>query len=190
MSSAPYGIYARVSEVGDRNGESFASPDEQEVSARAWAEREGVEVYFNEDECVELDVSGAVAAEERKLGRLIERWETGELAGIIVRDERRFARDPIAGGVALDRLVECGARLKATWSGFDSANLTPESRMVFDIMMAIGKAERARNRAARVSGSRRAAKNGYYLASKAPLGYTWSERRTRSDGSLGAGKLV
>jgi DNA invertase Pin-like site-specific DNA recombinase len=179
---APLAIYVRVSEVGERNGPSFGSPAEQEAAAREWTERAGVEVYFNEERCVDLDVSGALSADKRKLGRLIERCESGELGGIIVRDERRFARDEIEGGVALDRLVECGARLKATWSGFDSENITPESRMVFDFMMAIGKAERARNRLARVAGSRRAADRGAYLAASAPLGYVMDTERRISPG--------
>ncbi len=193
MSALPLAVYVRVSEVGDREGPGFGSPEEQEAAAREWAERSGVDVYFNEDECVDLDVSGATAAEDRKLGALIKRCESGEFSGIVVRDERRFARDEIEGGVALDRLVECGARLKATWSGFDSEQITPESRMVFDIMMSIGKAERARNRLSRVNGSRRAAiKDGVYLGSKPPLGYAWVEekRRKRPDGSLGAGPII
>ena len=59
----PFAIYVRVSEVGGREGESFASPEEQEAAARAWAERVGEDVYFEEDECVDLDVSGGLGAD-------------------------------------------------------------------------------------------------------------------------------
>jgi DNA invertase Pin-like site-specific DNA recombinase len=173
-------VYVRVSEVGERDGPSFGSPEEQEIAAREWAERAGLEVYFDTEECVDLDVSGATAVTERRLGRLIERCEAGEFGGIIVRDERRFARDEIAGGVALDRLTEAGCRLKATWSGFDTGpfgeDVTPESRMVFDFFMAIGKAERARNRLARVKGSQRKAAKGFHLAARCPIGYRWVGR--------------
>jgi hypothetical protein len=186
-----FAIYVRVSEVGDREGPGFGSPEEQEAAAREWAERAGVEVYFNPDECVDLDVSGAVEADDRKLGRLIERCEAGEFEGIIVRDENRFSRDPIEGVVALDRLDACGARLKATWSGFDSENLTPEAQMLYEFKLSMGKAERARNRLARVNGSRRAADRGVYLASSPPLGYRWVDgtRSVRPDGKLGAGRI-
>ncbi|MBA2741767.1 MAG: recombinase family protein, partial [Actinobacteria bacterium] len=181
---APFAVYTRASTDGP-NGLS-SNHEDQEAAAREWAERNGISVA----EVVNEVASGALAADDRELGRLIERCESGKLGGVIVRDERRFARDEIAGGVALDRLVECGSRLVATWSGFDSANISPESRMIFDFMMAIGKAERARNRTRRVNGSRRLAEVGYYLASEAPLGYDLVDRRVRPDGSPGVGKLV
>lgn len=182
--SKPFAIYTRASTEGP-NGLS-SSPEDQEAEGRKWAERNGVEVA----EVVFEVASGALAADDRKLGEVIKRCEAGELGGIIVRDERRFARDEIAGGVALDRLVECNARLVATWSGFDSGNITPESRMVFDILMSIGKCERARNRARRVNGARKLASEGYYLASSAPLGYDLTERREFPNGKLGVGKLA
>ena len=49
--TAPFAVYVRVSEVGDREGPSFGSPEEQEVAAREWAERAEIEIYFNEAEC-------------------------------------------------------------------------------------------------------------------------------------------
>jgi DNA invertase Pin-like site-specific DNA recombinase len=185
-----FAIYVRVSETRDRAGtDAYMSPELQEAEGRAWCERAGVAAYYVESECKDEDVSGATAASERRLGRLIERCEAGEFAGVVVRDEQRFARDQIEGAVALNRLVECGARLVATYSGFDSAYITPEKRMVFGIMMEIGAAQRARNRLARLNGSQRAFDQGYYLASKPPLGYKFVDRRVRSDGSPGAGKL-
>jgi DNA invertase Pin-like site-specific DNA recombinase len=172
----PFAIYVRVSEVGGRGGPGFASPEEQEAAARAWADRNGVELYFEESECVDLDVSGGLAAEDRKLGGLIERCESGELGGIIVRYETRFARDVIAGAATLKRLEDCGARLVATASGFDSANLTPESRMVFNMMMSVGQAERERARGNYMSGKLRAARRGEWCGI-APFGYDRDENR-------------
>ncbi len=164
-----FAIYVRVSEVGDREGESFGSPAEQEAAARAWAERTGVTVS---EVVTELNVSGATPIEERELGRLIRLCEAGELAGIIVRYEDRFARDIIEGGRALQRLHECGARLIATATGFDSAELNSQSRLIFNIMMSVGQAQRERNREARLAASQRAAKRGVYLAGRPPLGYS------------------
>jgi DNA invertase Pin-like site-specific DNA recombinase len=174
--AAAFAIYVRVSEVGGREGESFGSPEEQEAAARTWADRLAAGVYFNEDECVDLDVSGGLAATDRKLGRLIERCEAGEFGGIIVRYEDRFARDVVEGGVALSRLVECGARLIATATGFDSENLTPDKKMVFNIMMSVGQAQRERNRDARMAGKERAVKRGVWCG-VAPFGYDRVEGR-------------
>jgi hypothetical protein len=75
------------------------SPDDQESADRVWAKGHGEDFFFDEAECVDLDTSGALAADDRKLGRLIARRESGEFAGIIVQYEPRFAHDTIAGGV-------------------------------------------------------------------------------------------
>jgi DNA invertase Pin-like site-specific DNA recombinase len=169
-----FAIYVRVSEVGGREGESFGSPEEQEAKARAWAERNEVEV---EDPTVELDVSGGTAVSERKLGRLIERCESGDLEGIIVRFEDRFARDYIEGALALKRLDEVGARLVGAESGFDSKNLTPEKQLIFNILMSVAEAQRGRNRLARMRGAQRAAERGLHLAAHCPTGYRWADRQ-------------
>jgi site-specific DNA recombinase len=191
--NAPFAIYVRVSEVGDREGPSFGSPAEQEAAARAWAEREAVDVYFDVDECVELDVSGATKADDRKLGRLIARCEAGELGGVIVRFEDRFARDVIEGATALRRLEDAGARLVASASGFDSEHITPDKRAWFNTQMAFAQAQRERNRESRMRGSQRAAERGLYLASRPPLGYAWADRQRGGkhgkDGE-GIGKIV
>ena len=170
----PFAIYARVSDVGDRDGESFGSPEEQEAAGRAWAERAAVEVL--PDPVVELNVSGAVPVNERELGRLIRECERGELAGIIVRYEDRFARDLIEGALALQRLDACGARLVATATGFDSANLNSQSRLAFNLMMSVAQAQRERNREAYLAGAQRAARRGAYLAGRPPLGYSRDEQ--------------
>lgn len=184
-----FGIYVRVSEVGEREGESFGSPEEQEAAARAWAERNEVEV---EEPTIELDVSGATAVADRKLGGLIERCEAGELEGVIVRYEDRFARDYIEGSLALKRLNDCGARLVATASGFDSEHLTPDKEMVFRIMMAVAQAQRDKNRLARMRGAQRAAERGLHLAAKCPTGYRWVDRQKggrRQSAGGGIGRL-
>ncbi len=171
--TAPFDIYVRVSEVGDRQGESFGSPAEQEGAARAWAERAGVAVG---EVVTELDVSGATPVDERELGRLIRKCEAGESAGIIVRYADRFARDIIEGARALQRIHEAGARLIATASNFDSGNLTADTRMLFNIQMSIAQAQRERNREFRLQAAQRAAANGMYLAGRPPLGYSRDEK--------------
>lgn len=77
---APFAIYVRVSDTGGR--ENLHSPQDQEAAARAWAEPAGVDVCFDEDACVDLDVSGGVGrgrpqgsaadrAQARARGRLL-----------------------------------------------------------------------------------------------------------------------
>jgi DNA invertase Pin-like site-specific DNA recombinase len=166
-------IYVRVSEVGDRAGESFGSPAEQEAAARAWAERAGVTIG---EVVSELDVSGATPVDERELGRLIRKCEAGESGGIIVRYADRFARDIIEGARALQRIHEAGARLVATASSFDSGNLTADTRMLFNIQMSIAQAQRERSREFRLQAAQRAAANGMYLAGRPPLGYSRDEK--------------
>jgi DNA invertase Pin-like site-specific DNA recombinase len=181
-------IYVRVSEVGGREGESFGSPEEQEAKARAWAERNQVEV--ENEPTIELDVSGATAVNDRKLGWLIERCESGDLEGIIVRYEDRFARDMIEGCVALKRIIDAGARLIASESGFDSTNLTPDQMTWFHMQMAFAENIRSKNRLARIRGSQRAAERGLYLAKCAPIGYRFIDRqkggrKQTEDGGIG-----
>jgi DNA invertase Pin-like site-specific DNA recombinase len=186
-----FGIYVRVSEVGGREGDSFGSPAIQEAAARDWAERNDLEVEV--DPVVEQDVSGATAAADRELGRLIERCEAGELEGIIVRDEDRFSRDLIDGVLTLERLDSCGARLIATLTGFDSQHLTPEKQMLYEFKLSMAKAQRSRNRAARIIGKQRAAERGLHLATRVPLGYKWVDRQKGGRGQEeggGIGRLV
>jgi DNA invertase Pin-like site-specific DNA recombinase len=163
-----FAIYTRASEEGEDGLSS--SPEDQEAAARAWADRNDVEVV----DVVHETASGGSDASDRALGKLIDRCEAGELNGIIVRDEKRFARDTIVGGVALARLVECDGRLVATWSGFDSKNLTPEMEMNFNILMSIGQAERKRNLLRRMRGKEKFVAQGGW-AGVAPFGYDKDE---------------
>jgi DNA invertase Pin-like site-specific DNA recombinase len=179
-----FDIYVRVSEVAGREGDSFGSPQEQEAAARAWAEREGIEVG---EVVTELDVSGGIRADDRQLGRLIKKIEDGDSDGLIVRYIDRFGRDMIENALAHDRIVAAGGRLVATASGYDSANLTPDTRMVFNIQSAIAQAQREKNRDARLAGSRRAVERGVYLAPCAPFGYLRREEvepEYNKDGTL------
>lgn len=169
---AVFDIYTRVSDEGGRSGQSFGSPEEQEAAARAWIERTGGDVG---EVIYEGNVSGATAADDRRLGELIRRVEQGESSGVVVLYEDRFARDVIEGGRALQRIVSAGGRLIATATGFDSANLNPQNEMVFNVMMAIGQAQRKRNRENYIGGKDRAATRGVYCA-RAPFGYDRDEQ--------------
>lgn len=171
-----FDVYIRVSEVGERNADNLMTTEEQEARARQRAEREELAVG---EVVTELDVSGATKVEERELGRLIGKVEAGESDGVIVRYADRFARDMIEGAVALARITEAGGRLIAYDSGFDSANLTPDTRMTFNMLLAVAQAQRERNRENRIKGSMRFADQGGFLCGFAPLGYDRLE-----DGSI------
>jgi DNA invertase Pin-like site-specific DNA recombinase len=171
-----FDVYTRVSDEDGRSGPSFGSPEEQEAVGRRWIEQQedaalGEVVYDG-------NVSGAKPVDDRELGRLIRKVEAGESAGIILRYVDRYARDMIEGAMALVRITEAGGRLIAPDSGFDSARLNAETRMVFNIQLAIAQAQRERNIESRMQGTDRAAERGVYLASKPPLGYN------RRDGEL------
>lgn len=160
----PFAIYCRESEEGS------SDLTEQEARGMEWAERNGIEIA----EIVAETASGGLMADDRKLGQLIARCESGELGGIIVRDEKRFARDVVAGSVALARIRDSGARLVATWTAFDSENLTPEANLVFNMLMAVGQAELERNRLRRIVGKDNAAERGVWCSAP-PVGYDRDE---------------
>jgi DNA invertase Pin-like site-specific DNA recombinase len=174
---ADFAIYTRASEMGS-DGSLSSDPADQEAAARAWAERQPDVVIVD---VVDEVASGGLGADERRLGELIRRCEAGELAGIIVRDERRFARDLLGGWQALQRMVVVGARLVATATGFDSANLNSNSEMLFNIMLSVAQAERQRNLEARMHGKARFAERGGYAATP-PFGYDRIEGRLVRNG--------
>jgi DNA invertase Pin-like site-specific DNA recombinase len=153
-----FDVYTRVSDEDGRSGPSFGSPEEQEAVGRRWIEQQedaalGEVVYDG-------NVSGAKPVDDRELGRLIRKVEAGESAGIILRYVDRYARDMIEGAMALVRITEAGGRLIAPDSGFDSARLNAETRMVFNIQLAIAQAQRERNIESRMQGTNRAAERG------------------------------
>lgn len=57
-------MYIRVSRVGDRGGEAYRSPAQQEKAMRAWASHNGVEVG---KVVREENVSGGKRAKDRQL---------------------------------------------------------------------------------------------------------------------------
>jgi DNA invertase Pin-like site-specific DNA recombinase len=170
--SGTFDVYTRVSDVGARAGDSYGSPEDQEAAARACAARLGLEIG---EVVLEENVSGALAADDRELGRLLRRCERGESAGIIFPRLDRLTRDVFVGGQILARVQEADARLISADGAFDSENLTPESEMVFHMLNTVGQHQRQRNRAFRLAASERASRRGVYLAKKPPLGYMRAE---------------
>ena len=92
-----FAIYVRVSEVGDREGPGFGSPEEQEAAAREWAERAGVEVYFNPDECVDCAACEPICPAEAIFieDNLPEEWKS------FAEINRLHYQDPAAAEAAV-----------------------------------------------------------------------------------------
>src|SRR5258706_15377326 len=89
MMMAAMDGYVRVPRVAGRKGESYISPKVQRDKISGWAKLQDVEVG---EVVVEEDVSGAKPVDERELGRLLRRVESGESQGIIAYKLSRFGR--------------------------------------------------------------------------------------------------
>jgi DNA invertase Pin-like site-specific DNA recombinase len=161
-----FDIYTRVSKLGERSEDNLRSPELQEAACREWAGRAGVEIG---EVARDTNVSGSTAAEERKLGRLIEKIERGASEGIITSYLDRFARDVMASWLALKRITEAGGRLVCVGDGFDSA--APGSKESMGYRMVAAEAYLDRTRANFLAAQNGAANRGVYLAAKAPFGY-------------------
>jgi DNA invertase Pin-like site-specific DNA recombinase len=112
---ATFDGYIRVSATKGRWGDSFISPDVQRDTIRRMAAAKGLEVgEIAED----LDVSGGKRAQERELGRLVEKIERGESAGLIVWKFTRFSRNMLDAVETVKRITDAGGRLLA--DDFDS----------------------------------------------------------------------
>src|SRR6266702_3040345 len=72
--------YIRVSRVSGRTGESYISPKLQRDKITGWAKLHDVTLG---QVVVEEDVSGARPVDERELGKLLRRVESGEAEGIV-----------------------------------------------------------------------------------------------------------
>jgi DNA invertase Pin-like site-specific DNA recombinase len=105
--SLPLSGYIRVSQVGDRNGDGFISPEVQEQAIRSWSERNGVQVVI---EPHELNVSGGTM-ERPVFGAIMEKVRAGNSGGIAVYKLDRFARNLLGAISTLAELGEHGAVL-------------------------------------------------------------------------------
>jgi len=113
-------VYARVSDKGGREGESYITVETQVEACRAAAARLGLTVG---KVVVDEDVSGAKRPEERALEELLGRAERHETGGIIVAFTDRLSRGSLKETAEVfDRLDRAGARLIVANEGIDSAS--------------------------------------------------------------------
>ena len=158
--------YIRVSRVGDREGDSYRSPQIQQDEIERWAKNNEVTIgKLLTDE----NVSGAVPVEKRKLEKLIKRAEAGVSEGIIVFRTSRFARDSYELFSAVKRLKEADARLVGAGDGVDTDQ--PGGKLILSVLAAIAENYLDEIRGGWKASVDRAVAAGIHVASKAPLGY-------------------
>jgi len=97
--------YVRVSRVAGRKGESYISPKVQRDKITGWAKLHEVDLG---EVVIEEDVSGAKPVDERELGGLLRRVESGESQGIIAYKLSRFGRGALETLQAVDRIKNAG----------------------------------------------------------------------------------
>lgn len=101
----------RVSEVGGREGESFASPDLQLDRIRADCERERLDLLRVLEE---LDVSGGADLEDRPgLGPAVEAVEAGDADVIVAAYFDRFFRSLAVQQQVVERVEAAGGRVRS-----------------------------------------------------------------------------
>jgi site-specific DNA recombinase len=165
--------YVRVSRVAGRKGESYISPGVQREKIAGWARLHEVELG---EVVVEEDVSGAKPVDERELGRLLGRVESGASAGIIAYKLSRFGRGALETLQAVERIKKAGGRLVTVEDGVDSAK--PGGRLLLTVLAGLAEEELEQRRAGWASARRQALARGVHVG-PTPIGY----RRGR-DGRL------
>ncbi len=165
--------YIRISRVGGREGASFISPAVQREAIERMATAKGVELG---EVVEEFDVSGAKPIDDRELGRLVRKIETGDSGGILVWRVSRFSRNLLdAVGVA-ERIREAGGALV----GDDLDTTAPMGRAMLGFLAGWAEEERDQRRAGWRAATDRATERGLHLG-PVPLGYV----RTTIDGKNG-----
>src|SRR5262245_2566099 len=102
--------YIRISKVNGRNGDSFLAPKIQRDTIERIAREKGFELG---EVVEEHDVSGGKKVRDRELGRLVEKVEAGETAGLIVWKVTRFSRNLLDAVETMTRVDKAKGRLIA-----------------------------------------------------------------------------
>jgi len=165
--------YVRVSRVAGRKGESYISPKVQRDKIAGWAKLHDVQLG---EVVVEEDVSGAKPVDERELGTLLKRVESGESQGIIAYKLSRFGRGALETLQAVERIRDARGRLVTVEDGVDSAK--PGGRLLLTVLAGLAEEELEQRRAGWATARRQALERGVHVG-PTPIGY-----RRRGDGHL------
>ena len=161
--------YIRVSQVGDREGESFISPTVQREQIKGWIKNHS-EINLGEV-FEELNESGG-RSDRPDLLRALERVEGGESQGVIVAKIDRFGRRVVDGLRAIKRIEEAGGTFVSVQDGLDLS--APTGKFVMQVLFSIGEWELERVRVSWDEANRRAVGRGVYVA-QPPFGYLRGE---------------
>ncbi len=158
-----YDGYIRVSDTKGRSGDRFLSPEIQRDTIERLAAAKGVELG---EVVQELDVSGGKKIEDRELGRLVERVERRESAGVIVWKLSRFSRSLLDAVETSKRITDAGGRLIA--DDFDSAQ--PMNKAMLGLLAGLAEEELDARREGWRQARQRHVEQGIPNG-RAPLGY-------------------
>jgi len=171
--------YVRVSRVGGRSGESYISSKVQRDKIIGWAKLHDLQLG---EIVVEEDVSGAKPVDERELGTLLKRVESGESQGIIAYKLSRFGRGALETLQAVERIRTARGRLVTVEDGVDSAK--PGGRLLLTVLAGLAEEELEQRRAGWATARRQALERGVHVG-PTPIGY-----RRRGDGRLEEDELA
>ena len=165
-----------MSRVGDREGESFASPGEQRKRIVAACERDGLELVDVERE---LDVSGGAPLEKRPgLRRAVEQVEAGEASVIVVAYLDRLVRSLDVQRQVVERVEAAGGAVLAVDVGH-LTNGSAGSWLSGTMLGAVAEYHRRATAERTEDAKRRAVERGVPPFPNVPPGY-----RKREDGRL------
>jgi site-specific DNA recombinase len=165
----------RVSRVSGREGESFASPDEQRQRIEAECERDGLDLL---DVIPEMDVSGGTPLAKREgLRTAVERVEAGEAQVVVAAYFDRLCRSLKVQGELIERVEAAGGQVLAVDVG-QVTNGSAGQWLSGTLLGAVNEYQR-RTTTERTAGAQaRAVARGATPWARVPLGYD------RSNGTL------
>ncbi|HMH46895.1 MAG TPA: recombinase family protein, partial [Solirubrobacteraceae bacterium] len=171
--------YVRVSRVGEREGETFISPDEEREKIEAFAAATGLKVRMNEPE---LDVTGSKLARPI-LDGIMERIESGRSEGVIVARVNRLSRAGLGDAIKLvERIDAAGARVGFAELGNIDPK-TPQGEMVVNLWLMIARMQWREYQEKFATAKGRAIERGWHVG-PTPLGFEKREKHPKT------GKLI
>ena len=170
------GLYYRLSQEDERQGESI-SIDNQRTILRKYAEERGFEIH---DEYIDDGVSGTTF-QRPEVQRLLDDAKTGVINTIIVKDLSRFGRNYIEVGQYVDYVFPAfGIRFIAIQDNVDTENRDSGAMEMMPIMNVFNEWHAA-NTSKKIRTVLKAnARDGKYHARKAPYGYVKSDTEKKT----------
>jgi DNA invertase Pin-like site-specific DNA recombinase len=157
--------YIRVSQVGDREGESFISPDVQREQIAAWARANGHEVVaWHED----LNQSGGTI-DRPGFQEALRRIEAGETDGLAVAKLDRFARSAYRAHQAIARIQEAGGQFVSVAEQMDLS--TSAGKLQFNMLASVAQFQRDQMIETWDVSNAQAIGRGIHFTNSVPLGY-------------------